>query len=137
MEIARSKTREQINNRFQSLDEFRTKYFQDRELVDRDEFREVLSFEGELNPHIAVVLALKHKRPDPYEPFTDDVLRSSVQDAMRKGGFIHFDGLKNNFRSRKSRSDKVGYIVCTEIIKAMKSNKVPLNEEITSILVNK
>uniref|UniRef100_A0A2S2P737 EF-hand domain-containing family member C2 n=1 Tax=Schizaphis graminum TaxID=13262 RepID=A0A2S2P737_SCHGA len=137
LEIARRKTREQINNRFQSLDEFRTKYFQDRELVDRNEFREVLSFGGELNPQIGVVLALKHKRPDPYEPFTDDVLRSSVQDAMRKGGFIHFDGLKNNFRSRKSRSDKVGYIACTEVIKAMKSNKVPLNEEITNILVNK
>lgn len=126
-----------INNRFSSLDEFRTKYFQDRELVDRDEFRNVLSFEGELNPHIGAVLSLMHKRPDPFEPFTDNVLRSVVQAEMRKNGFIHFDGLKNNFRSRKSKSDDVGYIVCSEAIKAMKSNRISLSEEITSILVNK
>jgi len=137
VEIARSKTRELIKNRFQSLDEFRSKYFQDRDLVERDEFKNVLSFEGELNPHIGVVLALKHKRPDPFEPYTDDVLRSVVQDELRKNGFIHFDGLKSNLRSRKSISDRVGYVVCSEVSKAMKSNKVPLSEEITCILVNK
>lgn len=126
-----------INSRFSSLDEFRMEYFQDRELVDRDEFRKVLSFEGELDPHIAVVLSLMHKRPDPFEPFTDNVLRSVVQREMRKDCFIHFDGLKNNFRSRKSKSDEVGYIVCSEAIKAMKSNRISLSEEIRSILVNK
>ncbi|CAI6358946.1 unnamed protein product [Macrosiphum euphorbiae] len=133
----RSKTREMINSRFSSLDEFRMEYFQDRELVDRDEFRKVLSFEGELDPHNAVVLSLMHKRPDPFEPYTDNVLRSVVQREMRKDCFIHFDGLKNNFRSRKSKSDEVGYIVCSEAIKAMKSNRISLSEEIRSILVNK
>jgi len=105
--------------------------------VDRDEFRNVLSFGGELDPHIGVVLSLMHKRPDPFEPFTDNVLRSVVQREMRKDNFIHFDGLKNNFRSRKSKSDEVGYIVCSEAIKAMKSNRISLSEEIRSILVNK
>ncbi|XP_001949545.2 EF-hand domain-containing family member C2-like [Acyrthosiphon pisum] len=133
----RSKTREMINSRFSSLEKFRTEYFQDRELVDRDEFRKVLSFDGELDPHIGVVLSLIHKRPDPFEPFTDNVLRSVVQREMRKDCFIHFDGLKNNFRSRKSKSDEVGYIVCSEAIKAMKSNRISLSEEIRSILVNK
>lgn len=137
MAAVRNKTRELINNQFQSLDEFRTKYFQDRELVDRDEFRNILHFEGKLDPHIGVVLALMHKRPDPFEPFTDDVLRSAVQDEMRKHGFIHFDGLKFNFRSRKSRTDPEGYIAYSEATKAMKSNKIALNEEITGILLNK
>lgn len=126
-----------INNRFSSLDEFRTKYFQDRELVDRDEFRNVLSFDGELDSHSGAVLSLIHKRPDPYEPFTDDVLRSVVQSEMRKSCFIHFDGLKFNFRSRKSKSDQVGYIECSAAIKAMKSNRISLSEEITNILVNR
>jgi len=105
--------------------------------VDRDEFRNVLSFDGELDPHTGAVLSLIHKRPDPFEPFTDDVLRSVVQSEMRKNCFIHFDGLKNNLRSRKSRSDQIGYIECSEAIKAMKSNKISLSEEITNILVNK
>jgi len=105
--------------------------------VDRDEFRNILSFEGELDPHIGAVISLMHKRPDPFEPFTDNVFRSVVQAEMRKKCFIHFDGLKNNFRSRKSKSDEVGYIVCSEAIKAMKSNKISLSEEITSILINK
>jgi len=105
--------------------------------VDRDDIKNVLSFAGELDPHIGAVLSLMHKRPDPFEPFTDDVFRSAVQREMRKDCFIHFDGLKNNFRSRKSKSDEVGYIVCSEAIKAMKSNRIPLSEEITNILVNK
>jgi len=135
----KSKTLETIDGRFASLDEFRTECFQGRELVDRDEFRNIMSFGGALDPHVGVVFALMHKRPDPYEPFTDHVLRSVVQDALRKAQFIHFDGLKSNFKSRKSIYDRHGtsYTRREESIKAMKSNKVPLSWEIINILFDK
>jgi len=97
-----------------------------------------VSFGGELDPHIGVVLSLTHKRLDPFEPFTDHVLRSVVQDALRKAGFIHFDGLKSNFKSRKSAFGRHAiYMGREESIKAMKSNKVPLSWEIISILFDR
>lgn len=78
-----------------------------------------------------------HKQSDPYEPFSEPTLRSVVQDILRKSQFLHFDGLKSNFKSRKSVSDAEGCIGRKESIKAMKSSKVPLNSEITNILLNK
>lgn len=138
MTTSKNKAREIINNRFQSLEEFRTKSFQDRELVEREEFRNIMSFEGELDPHIGVVLAVVYKRPDPFEPHTELEFRSTVQDTLRKKQFIHFDGLKSNFKSRKSSSDQMdGYLVLDESIKAMKSTKVPLSMDITIMLLNK
>lgn len=97
-----------------------------------------MSFDGELDPHIGVVLALSFKRPDPFEPYTELEFRSVVQDTLRKAQFIHFDGLKSNFKSRKSISDQdVGYLVREESMKAMKSTKVPLSLEIIDMLLDK
>lgn len=97
-----------------------------------------MSFDGELDPHIGVVLALTFKRPDPFEPYTELEFRSVVQDTLRKAQFIHFDGLKSNFKSRKLIADQdVGYLVREESMKAMKSTKVPLSLEIISMLLDK
>lgn len=134
----RNKTLELINRLFPSLDEFRTKCFQDRELVTRAEFMNIMAFDGQLDRHTGAVFALIYRRPDPFEPFTYEVLRSVIQDTLRRAQFIHFDGLKSNFRSRKSIYDRESvYIEREEAIKAMKSNKIPLNMDITNILLDK
>lgn len=127
-----------IDERFSSLEEFRTKHFQDRSLVDREEFRNIMSFDGALDPHAAVVLSLAHKRPDPFEPYSDDTFRSVVQDTMRREMFIHFDGLKNNLRVRRGGTGlEEGLVDREQSIKAMKSNKVPLSEEMRTKLLNR
>lgn len=105
--------------------------------MEREEFRKIMSFDGKLDPHIAVAAALIHKRPDPFEPFTDNVFRSVVQDTLRRAGFMHFDGLKCNFRKRGSITNRDKYLVLEETIKAFKSNKIPLSWEIAKILLNK
>lgn len=134
----KKKTLRFINDRFPSLDEFRKKSFQSRELVDRDEFMKTMTFDNELDPHIGAVFALIHRRPDPFEPFTNETFRSVIQDTLKRARFIHFDGLKSNFKGRKSIYDRESvYIDREQATKAMKSNKIPLNEEITNILFNK
>jgi hypothetical protein len=105
--------------------------------VERDEFRKIVSFEGALDPHIGVVLSLTHKRPDPFEPYSDDTFKSVVQDTLRRAMFIHFDGLKSNLRIRKSITDRGEFVGREESIKGMKSNKVPLSWEITNKLLNR
>lgn len=135
--ILTEKTRQAIEGRYQSLDDFRTKCFQDRELVDRDEFRDALRFDGQLSPHVGVVFAMLHKRLDPFEPVTTQMFRSSVQDALKRAGFMHFEGLLSNFKRRMNKSDREGHIGHVEWTKAMKSSKVPLSSEIIDILLKK
>lgn len=138
MATSLSKAREIVNKRFSNLDEFRSKCFHGRELVEREEFRSIVGFDGELDPHVGVVLALTYKRPDPFEPYTELEFRSVVQDTLRKGQFIHFDGLKSNFKSRKPISGQnVGYLERGESLKAMKSIKIPLLGEIKMMLIDK
>lgn len=107
-------------------------------MVDKDEFRNVLSFGGALDAHVGIVFSLTYKRPEPFEPYTDQVLRSVVQDTLRKAQFVHFDGLKSNFKSRKLITDRGGaYLGRDESAKAIKSNKLPLSWEIIDALFNK
>lgn len=131
------KTLELINSRFQSLDEFRVKCFQGRKLVEREEFRSTISFDGELDPHTTAVFALVHKHPDPFEPFSDQVYQSVVQDTLRRAQFVQFDGLRCNFRKRSANANQENYLEREETIKAMKSNKVPLSWDVANILLDK
>lgn len=134
----KKKTLQFINDQFPSIDEFRTKSFQGRELVARNEFMKIMNFNNQLDPHIGAVFALIHRRLDPFEPFTNEIFRSVVQDTLKKAQFIHFDGLKSNFKGRKSIYDRESvYIDREQATKAMKSNKIPLNVEIINILFNK
>lgn len=133
----RIKALELINRRFPSLDEFRVKFFQDRKLVEREEFRNAISFDGELDPHTTAVFAFVHKRKDPFEPFSDQVFQSVVQDTLRRVRFVQFDGLKSNFRKRGAKTDQNNYLGREEAIKAMKSNKFPLPWDIANTLLDK
>lgn len=137
MKTANKKVREAVANGFSSLEEFRTKHFQEKAFVEREEFRKIVSFEGAVDAHVGVVLSLMHKRPDPFEPYSDQTFKSVVQDTLRRAMFIHFDGLKNNLRVRKSIPDRDEYVEREECIKAMKSNKVPLHWEIINKLLNR
>ncbi|VVC29889.1 Uncharacterised domain DM10,Domain of unknown function DUF1126,EF-hand domain pair [Cinara cedri] len=130
------KTHSFIKERFQSIDEFFTQAFQDRELVNRDEFRQIMSFNKKLDDHTGVVLAFIYKRKEPYEPYTSNDFQNVVQDILRRAQFIHFDGLKRNLRSRKLTSDKKDYVLIKEAIKAVKSCKIPLSSEVINLIFN-
>lgn len=132
------KVRELIDNRFSSLEEFQMKNFQERTLVDREEFMKIVSFEGALDPHAAAVLSLMHKRLDPFEPYSDNTFKSVVQDTLKRAMFIHFDGLENNLRIRKKLiPNREEFVEREESVKSMKSNKVPLSWEIITKLLNR
>lgn len=105
--------------------------------MEREEFRKIVSFDGEVDPHLVVVLAVTYKRPDPFEPFSELVFRSVVQDTLRKARFIHFDAFESNLKFRRSVSNPAEYISREESIKAMKSNKIPLSWNIILMLLNK
>lgn len=137
LETLKIKTRELINSRFQSLDEFRVKCFQGRKLIEREEFRNIISFDGGLDPHTTAVFASVHKRQEPFEPFSDQVFQSVVQDTLRRARFVQFDGLRCNFRKRGANANQEKYLEREESFKAMKSNKVPLSWDIANILFDK
>lgn len=133
----RTKTRELINSRFQNLDEFRAKCFQGQTLVEKEEFKNIISFDGELDPHATTIFAFLHRRQDPFESFSDHMFKSVVQDTLRRAQFVQFDGLRCNFSKRKASSNQENCLGREEMIKAMKSNKVPLSWDIANILLNK
>lgn len=129
-----------IDCRFGGPAAYWTTRFGDRPLVDSDEFRRALCADAALDEHAAAVLALAHKRPGPFEPHTELEFRSAVQDTLRKAQFVHFDGLRSNFASRKwivDRGAAAGRLNRVQSAKAVKSSRLPLSVEIVRMLFDK
>lgn len=134
---SKSQVLESIKKRYRDLDEFQWKCFKGQELVEREEFRKIVSFDGDVDPHHVVVLAVTYKRPDPFEPFSELSFRSVVQDTLRKARFIHFDAFESNLKLRRSVSNPAEFVSREQSIKAIKSNKIPLCWDIILMLLNK
>lgn len=89
-----------------------------------------------LSTHGLFVLALRYKKHEKRKEVSDNLLRSILQDELKRELFTCFDGLEINFKQR-NLDKKDGYLDRNSAFKALKSAKIPFYTEIINVLLDR
>ncbi|XP_060867851.1 EF-hand domain-containing family member C2-like [Metopolophium dirhodum] len=119
------------------IDTLKTKYFQNRNEIERNEFIEImLNKFPNFSRHGMFVLALQYKKHGMYKEVSDNLFRSILQDELKRELFVGFDGLEINFKQR-NLDKRDGYLERSSAFKALKSAKLPFSTEIINMLLER
>ncbi|XP_050544262.1 EF-hand domain-containing family member C2-like [Daktulosphaira vitifoliae] len=127
-----------INTEGSNINKFYDKCFQNRPLVPREIFRQVLhdEFKNELSQHAIAVFALIYKKVERFKEVTDEMFQRVVQNELRRAFFRNFDCLDIAMKQRNIHQIN-GVLDHDETLKILKTNRVPLLPEIQNRLLTK
>ncbi|XP_050539313.1 EF-hand domain-containing family member C2-like isoform X2 [Daktulosphaira vitifoliae] len=120
------------------IDRIYTEDFESRDLIERTKFVDIMTKRlCRLSQHSILVIALQYKKLDDKCQLYNDKLRSIVHDELKRHLFESFDGLAINFKKRNYYNKSDGYLDRDNTMKALKSSKIPLSDEIIEMLLKK